>query len=78
MNERDGATSQKVNICIHISIHCLAFFLHVSTKRQKNVSFILDNSFSFSFAAMLDNMCLSQTSTRTRNPLFRYRLHVSN
>ena len=31
----------------------------------------------FFISAMLHDVCRSQTPTRTRNPLFRHRLHVS-
>jgi hypothetical protein len=67
-------------------------FVHISNKRQKRFidvisryffiqsSFlILEKKFFFFLSmVMLNGICPNQTSTRTRNPLYRYRLHVSN
>ena len=91
MDERDGATSQKVNICMYISIHIALLFLHQSGKKEKKC--LIDDvlfqdqdiridliSFVFIFfcSIMIDAVCHSRPTTCTRHGLFRYRLPVSN
>lgn len=78
MDERDGATSQKV-MCI--SIHIALPFLHQSSKKEKQclIDDVLFQDHIFIFASiMIDAVCHSRPTTRTRHGLFRYRLPVSN
>ncbi len=74
-------------ICIDRKRRCFVHNISVPTSRQllkshncSSFYFRSDRFFSsslFLISAMLHDVCRSQTPTRTRNPLFRHRLHVS-
>lgn len=89
INEWMNATARPYRRLMYV--HCLAFCTYIKQKAKTfhrcdieiffhsiQFSYSRKKNFFFLSMVMLNGICPNQTSTRTRNPLYRYRLHVSN